>query len=225
MRIAQDHRPEILKTAARLFAEKSYHEVLMDDVAAAVGVAKGTIYRFYPNKEELYAAICLGWMESLAEQLSAEAERPTLDVEERLERLVLRIAEHFMQHHDFFQVMLRGEGQACLVKNPKFPKRREAIREQLVKVIRQGQREGRFRPGDSILLAELVLGMIRGILRFNLNPPPPVEVMRMVVGVFLHGLSETEASLAGVETGTDDAAKAGRARPRLTRPGHGRNGA
>ena len=34
----------ILETAARLFAARHYHEVRMEDVAAAAGVAKGTIY-------------------------------------------------------------------------------------------------------------------------------------------------------------------------------------
>lgn len=47
----------ILKKAAGMFAKKGYHQTTVDEIARALGVAKGTIYYHFKNKEELYLAI------------------------------------------------------------------------------------------------------------------------------------------------------------------------
>src|SRR5687767_3152762 len=44
----------ILEVAAQLFAKRHYHEVRMEDIALKAGVAKGTIYRYFEDKEDLY---------------------------------------------------------------------------------------------------------------------------------------------------------------------------
>ena len=62
-------RVSILRAATDLFVEKDFHHVLMDEVAAGAGVGKGTLYRYFPAKEDLYlAAIFAGW-ERLHEEL------------------------------------------------------------------------------------------------------------------------------------------------------------
>ena len=50
----------MLDAAARLFGAHRFHEVRMEDVAAAAEVGKGTLYRYFRDKEELYLALhCL----------------------------------------------------------------------------------------------------------------------------------------------------------------------
>ncbi len=50
----------ILEAATRLFLEKGYQGASMDDIAAAAGVSKQTIYTHFVNKEELFARLVLG---------------------------------------------------------------------------------------------------------------------------------------------------------------------
>lgn len=47
----------ILQAAEAVLAEKGYYETSMDEIAARVGVAKGTIYLHYPSKEDLVVAL------------------------------------------------------------------------------------------------------------------------------------------------------------------------
>ena len=55
MRTADPSKPpRIIDAAAQLFAERAYHEVRMDDIAAGAGVAKGTLYLHFRDKEALY---------------------------------------------------------------------------------------------------------------------------------------------------------------------------
>ncbi|MSQ93318.1 MAG: TetR/AcrR family transcriptional regulator [Gemmataceae bacterium] len=48
---------QILDAAAQLFAKRRYHEVRMDDIAESAGVAKGTLYKYYHDKEDLLSQI------------------------------------------------------------------------------------------------------------------------------------------------------------------------
>jgi len=49
-----DERPaELLEAALRIFAERGYANTRLEDIAAAVGVTKGTIYHYFATKEEL----------------------------------------------------------------------------------------------------------------------------------------------------------------------------
>jgi len=50
-------RKKIIDSAAKLFSQKSYHEVMMEDVAKLSSIAKGTVYNYFSSKEELYFSI------------------------------------------------------------------------------------------------------------------------------------------------------------------------
>ncbi|MFE9403349.1 TetR/AcrR family transcriptional regulator [Streptomyces sp. NPDC006530] len=52
-----ERRKELLDTGARLFAGKPYHDVLMEDVAEQAGVSRALLYRYFPSKHALFAAI------------------------------------------------------------------------------------------------------------------------------------------------------------------------
>jgi AcrR family transcriptional regulator len=187
MRPATDHRPAILKTAARLFAQKRYDEVRMEDVAGAVGIAKGTIYRFYPDKEQLYSAICLASFDELNGQLKALA-GGRQSARERLTGMVLCVAEHFHANRDNFRVMQQSGG--LLVRNrAAFLSRRSASRGYIAKVIRGGQADGEFRNVEPKAAGDMLLGMIRSMFLFYDPRLTPRELSERILDVFLHGLA------------------------------------
>ena len=52
-----DARQRIVSTAARLFLERSYHAVGVDELCAAAGVRKGSFYHYFSSKSELAKAV------------------------------------------------------------------------------------------------------------------------------------------------------------------------
>lgn len=48
---------ELLDVGAQLFASRPYEDVLMEDVAAEAGVSRALLYRYFPSKRDLFAAI------------------------------------------------------------------------------------------------------------------------------------------------------------------------
>jgi len=54
----KDARPgEIIAAALALFADRGYAATKLEDVATAAGISKGTIYLYFPTKEELFRAV------------------------------------------------------------------------------------------------------------------------------------------------------------------------
>lgn len=49
--------PEILEAALALFAERGFAATRLEDVATAAGISKGTIYLYFPTKEDLFRAV------------------------------------------------------------------------------------------------------------------------------------------------------------------------
>ena len=84
---------KILAAAAQLFATHRFHEARMEDIAALAEVGKGTLYRYFKDKEELYLALLQRATRASAKEGGdgcaiglARVQRPaSIDIEERRE--------------------------------------------------------------------------------------------------------------------------------------------
>ena len=56
--VVGSRREQILEESARLFAERGYHAVGVDDIGAAVGIAGPSVYRHFPSKVSVLMAVC-----------------------------------------------------------------------------------------------------------------------------------------------------------------------
>lgn len=57
-KIPADKRERLLREAALLFAERGFNQTDVAEVASRAGVAKGSIYNYFENKEDLYLYVC-----------------------------------------------------------------------------------------------------------------------------------------------------------------------
>ncbi|TXG98135.1 MAG: TetR/AcrR family transcriptional regulator [Rhodocyclaceae bacterium] len=66
----QDRRESILTVAARYFLEHGYSATTMSAIAASLGGSKGTLWSYFPSKEELFTAVIDTVTTSFRQQLS-----------------------------------------------------------------------------------------------------------------------------------------------------------
>ncbi|WP_103531291.1 TetR/AcrR family transcriptional regulator [Streptomyces sp. SM11] len=64
---APTRREQILREAARLFAERGFHGVGVDEIGAAVGISGPGLYRHFPGKDAMLAELLVGISERLLE--------------------------------------------------------------------------------------------------------------------------------------------------------------
>ncbi|MFG3494276.1 TetR/AcrR family transcriptional regulator [Streptomyces sp. NPDC047928] len=62
---APTRREQILREAARLFAERGFHGVGVDEIGAAVGISGPGLYRHFPGKDAMLAELLVGISERL----------------------------------------------------------------------------------------------------------------------------------------------------------------
>lgn len=69
----QERAALILEVAEQVLAEKGYHNTSMEEIAARVGIAKGTIYLHYPSKEALVVALFARELSAFQQAVAAAA--------------------------------------------------------------------------------------------------------------------------------------------------------
>jgi AcrR family transcriptional regulator len=74
-----ERRNELLDVGAEFFATRPYDDVLMEDIAARVGVSRALLYRYFPGKRELFAAIYRRAADRLLDSAQLDANLPLLD--------------------------------------------------------------------------------------------------------------------------------------------------
>jgi TetR/AcrR family transcriptional regulator, regulator of autoinduction and epiphytic fitness len=81
----------ILEATNRLLSDKGYEQMVMDDIAAEVGIAKGSLYRHFQSKEDLAAAVMLQLLKQTHAMLKTFADgRPEVKQLEALLDWILR---------------------------------------------------------------------------------------------------------------------------------------
>ncbi|GAA3700692.1 TetR family transcriptional regulator BkaR [Zhihengliuella alba] len=115
-----ERRQEYLDAAARLFAERGYRGVSIEDLGAACGVSGPAVYRYFRGKQAVLAALLIGVSESLLEGSRAvveDADGP----ETALQRLIEFQADFSLDHRDVIRVQDRDlasleDGDSQLVR-------------------------------------------------------------------------------------------------------------
>ena len=67
----QAREDAIIQTASRLLAEKGFEAMTVDEVAASVGIAKASLYKHFPSKEDLAAAAMVQLMRRAQDYIGA----------------------------------------------------------------------------------------------------------------------------------------------------------
>jgi TetR/AcrR family fatty acid metabolism transcriptional regulator len=139
-----DKRTLITEAAIEVFAEKGYNSARISDIARTAGVADGTIYLYFKNKEDLLLCVFEEKMDELLVGLG-EALRDTDDPVERIRRFA---RYHFQQVRDnrraaeVLQVELRLSNK--FLKEYR-PEKLWAYLGVFGQIVRDGQARGLFR--------------------------------------------------------------------------------
>ena len=99
------YREAILGAAERLFSERGFIGVRMSDVAAEAGLATGTLYNYFENKEEVLRSLIVMRGSTLIQELQEtfESER---DAIARIERMVTMAFAYIERHRAGYKMLV-----------------------------------------------------------------------------------------------------------------------
>ncbi len=189
-----ERRKQILEEAARLFSERRFDEVLMDDIAHSAGVAKGTLYTYFADKEELYFAVVFEGISRLNEKVQAKASGDK-DPEKKLRKIVHAIVSFVSQNGFFFKLMSIEDSKSGSGSNENRKRWRELRHIQLQaieSVLIDGAQQGRFCVEQPHIEAAILRDMVRSTV-INAGGKLSVESMvDIIVRVFLCGIRQAD---------------------------------
>lgn len=100
-------RQSIIRHARDAFLSTGYPSVAVGDVAAASGVSRASVYRYFPEgRSELYQAVAAELMSELRERLRYAANVP-FSASKRLEHLLGALFAFFQDEPDAFRLLFR----------------------------------------------------------------------------------------------------------------------
>lgn len=121
--LAARRRAAILDAASGVFALRGYRDTNLQNVADALGVAKGTLYLYYASKEELFLAAVDQGMVRLREHVRGTYK----DVADPLDRLAVAIRaylEFFKAHPDLAELLIQERAEFRDRKAPTYHEHR-----------------------------------------------------------------------------------------------------
>lgn len=180
-------REKILAAAARLFSLRPFHKVLLTDVAAAAGVGKGTLYLYFRDKDDLYAAVV---HDRFAENVVALEKRLRDGGEEPEEQLRIVVESLVRLSHDNPELFrLIRESNACPVDPKRGSELRQRLVDQVEAVLRRGVEQGVFVDPRPDLSARMITGLSRSVYVYGEAPGDPDEVCAHILHMVLAAIT------------------------------------
>jgi AcrR family transcriptional regulator len=157
-------RRRILSSAVRLFARRGFGATSLEEVARSSRLAKGTLYLYFKDKEDLYAQVVLDVLDRL-EEFVAEGLPARQGPIDKLHAIAEGQMHFFSAHRDYFHVfaaLLTSEAPLIhrRLVSPLLEKRRrlESLLEELVE---QGKGAGEIRGDlDTGVIVHSFIGMV-----------------------------------------------------------------
>jgi AcrR family transcriptional regulator len=176
---------KMLEAAAHLFSTQRFHEVRMEDIAAEADVGKGTLYRYFKDKEELYLAL----LDRASGQLIDQLTLALADIEgarARLVNFVSAVLEFFDEQPHLFDLIQRAEVLRSAGSDFPWQKARDESQRLLTEIFQKGKDQGDFAIRDAEVSSLMFQGGLRSVVRFGIQPRP-ADIAARIVDVFMNG--------------------------------------
>ncbi|HII84040.1 MAG TPA: TetR/AcrR family transcriptional regulator [Methanobacterium subterraneum] len=164
----EQRRNDIIKVSRKLFADKDFDKVSMEDIAKEVGLGKGTLYLYFKNKESLYFAVVLKGIRIWAEIVKEEVKEDYSG----LNRLISYGNANMMfsnKYPDYFRLLYSPTSikkqfdMGKMTSSEEFQEVRELFKEIMsigIDSIQKGIDEGEIRPDVDPTEATILLSVI-----------------------------------------------------------------
>lgn len=161
-----DKEHKILSGAAGLFARKGFENTSINEIGAACGLAKPTLYHYFRDKDSIYAGIVITVLRELCEAVEEEVAKAD-GPKAKLRAYMLCHSRFFEERHVEYVSAQLGYRNLSLPHDQRTALRyRDRHEGNLRRIIENGVASGVFRPVDPATCSRLVLSSLNWMVRW-----------------------------------------------------------
>ncbi len=198
--LTSQRKEEILACAARLFAQRGYRGLDVQLIADTLGVGKGTIYRYFPTKQDLFfAAVDRGMR-----QLTARVDEATAGLDDPAEVIragVRTYLRFFNEHPELTELLVQERAEFRDREKPTYFVHRDRNIGRWESLLRRMMEDGRIRRMPVERILHVFGDTLYGTMFTNYfiqRRIPPEEQAEEVIDVLFRGImASAELETAG----------------------------
>ncbi|MBI5207723.1 MAG: TetR/AcrR family transcriptional regulator [Candidatus Firestonebacteria bacterium] len=153
----EQKRRAILKSALNIFSSKGYHNTVIDDIAIQADLGKGTIYRYYKNKQSLFLAVIESNLDEIKRLILSAMSSKESDVIKNMRKYIEIYLKYFEKNKSFYNILLHEKSE---FKHEAFLRHRKKQIFLFEPLVQQGINEGKVKHLNSKSLTYALLGMM-----------------------------------------------------------------
>ncbi len=160
-----DKRSRILDAATAVFAETGFHASRVQDIAERAGVAKGTIYLYFHNKEELLLSIFQRYFDSLLDLIDS-FQLKQMTAEQIIDTLVQQQVRNAVVNPKILQLLGRRPLAAETAAGGKIQAYHRHVLDRLSGMLAEGMRLGQVRSISPRIGANILYSIILSVPQY-----------------------------------------------------------
>lgn len=203
--LADFRRAELIDAASAVFARKGFAGASVDEIAKMAGVAKGTIYLYYPSKHDIYWASLESGIVALDRAVRAAVEAAGPSLREQLHAIAHTKLAWFEARRDFFRIFFSELGsQACEVST--HPRLRPLYLGQVhfvERLVEAAMARREIRRCEPARVAFAIADLVRGVVRRRLLETATASIgdeAAFIVDLMWNGIGRARTESRGGST-------------------------
>ena len=186
-----DKYQRILEASVNVFADHGFHQSTVSQIAKKAGVADGTIYLYFKNKEDILVQIFNYKTKQIFERFREVVDSADNPIE-KLRNLIRRHLQEFQQDRNLAVVYLAETRQINRVMEDQIKIMSKMYFDLVAEILEQGQQDGNFRKALYLgLVKRHILGSVDEVISTWLHADGKYDLVSMadpLVDLFINGI-------------------------------------
>jgi TetR/AcrR family fatty acid metabolism transcriptional regulator len=166
-------RSDLIRAGRRLFSDRGIYEARIEDLASEAGIAKGTVYTYFADKNELIREVAAAAYAELEARV-AHRVRGVRGEQEVLRLAVRAHLQFFAANPDLMRILHQVRGMLKFDR-PEWRPLRETMNDYLrglARILSVAPRLDRMRSEDKLALARMLFGAVSGVTSVQATSEP-----------------------------------------------------
>ena len=190
---------QILEAAVKVFARQGFHQSTVAQIAKEAGVADGTIYLYFKNKDDILVQFFRFRTKQVFESFRDAVDGAETSTD-KLRNLVRRHLDEFQRDKDGAVVYQVETHQNSRLAEAQIREMSKMYRDLISEIIEQGQQEGAIRKDLYVgLVKRFIIGAVDEVINTWLHAEEGYDLVSMadpLVELFIKGIEQRDSVTA-----------------------------